>query len=346
MSKNNVCFGFHIHEEKNERGEWHLCSNSLQFVRLKGGVFASALLETGAVGALFGSLMQRAKITVNIPYSDILSVTLTNYKNEKQALCIKTKSTCIYAIVDDPETWLKAIQDQMHDSHPDNIHDQDQLIDTSLDNAHNQDQNTNAPKTAKEINMEQQAHILCPKCKQTVKSNLQFCPLCGCSLTKPSTPKCPNCGKVAPQGEKFCSSCGAAYINATKKGKPCTVTSEKSKKRIIILGISLVLIIATLLLVFLVIVPAQKVTYTVNVYSYCQINNFKKYENHKATLTVEEGDILGDLSHYQEKTWGTGVVRAKFKGWYTDKEGTNPWNPYVDKVQSNMTIYAVYSRDE
>ena len=193
--------------------------------------------------------------------------------------------------------------------------------------------------------MEKQPYISCPKCNQTVRNDLKFCPHCGCSLAESPTPKCcPKCGKIAPQGERFCSSCGTAYTD-TAKSKPRTAISKKGKKWIIISGISLVLVIATLLLLFLVILPAQKTTYTVHVYTYYKISNFQKRENHKATLTIEEGEVMGDLSRYQETTWGTGAHRAKFKGWYTDKEGVTPWNPYVDKVQSDMTIYAVYVRD-
>lgn len=185
----------------------------------------------------------------------------------------------------------------------------------------------------------------CPRCNQAIKDDLRFCPHCGHSLAQQSPPKrCPKCGKIAPQGEKFCSSCGTAYTD-DPKSKPSVAISKQKKKLIIISGISLILVIATLLLVFLVIIPAQKETYTVKIYTYCKISNLKERKNHKTTLTIEEGDVLGDLSQYKETTWGTGIYRSTFKGWYTDKEGVTPWNPHTDKVQSDMTIYAVYERD-
>ncbi len=193
--------------------------------------------------------------------------------------------------------------------------------------------------------MENNNFALCPRCGQPVQTGTKFCPHCGCSLAELSSPKCcPNCGKIAPHGEKFCSSCGTAYTDTTKT-KTRGPISKGSKKWIIISGISLVLVIATLLLVFLVIIPAQKETYTVKIYTYCKISNLKERKNHKATLTIEEGEVLGDLSQYKETTWGTGIYRSTFKGWYTDKEGVTPWNPHTDKVQSDMTVYAVYERD-
>ncbi len=112
MSKNLMSIGLNLHEEENERGEWYVSNNSIQFVRLKGGAFVAALGGAGAIGALIASLIQRAKITVDIPYSDILSVTLESYKNEKKALCIETKNNRIYASVDKPEVWLNAIQEK------------------------------------------------------------------------------------------------------------------------------------------------------------------------------------------------------------------------------------------
>ena len=114
MKNNMMSVGLNLQEEKNEHGEWYLTDNSIQFVRLKGGAFVAALGSVGALGALIASLIQRAKITIDIPYSDILSVTLVNYKKKQQALHLETKAGSIRATVDKPEKWLSAIQERIN----------------------------------------------------------------------------------------------------------------------------------------------------------------------------------------------------------------------------------------
>lgn len=189
--------------------------------------------------------------------------------------------------------------------------------------------------------MENNNFALCPRCGYPIQAGTNFCPQCGLPIeTEVSTPQyCPNCGKSALQGENFCSACGSAYTPYTT-----TNTAKTHKKWILISAISLVslILIVGLLLTFLLILPAQKETYTIKIYTYCE-NGIRTYETYKTTITVEEGDVLGDISKH-EGIHVNGILKPKFKGWYTDKAGTSKWNPYVDKVQSDMTIYGVYEK--
>ena len=50
--------------------------------------------------------------------------------------------------------------------------------------------------------------IICPKCKNQISSNKNYCSYCGTKITKKSKRFCSNCGTLLDADDIFCINCG------------------------------------------------------------------------------------------------------------------------------------------
>jgi hypothetical protein len=65
----------------------------------------------------------------------------------------------------------------------------------------------------------------CPSCGSTIKTDQQFCGICGTKLSQAQAPaglKCPSCGSPIISGQQFCGTCGAKLgaVSATRPAAP------------------------------------------------------------------------------------------------------------------------------